>query len=695
MGSPGETPSGPASHLPWNLIPSFDPGVTDLQEYGRKLEFLAGIWPSEHLAQLAPRAALQCRGSAFHKVVRIPPEKLKTNSAEGVKLLVTTLGGVWGKTTLESRYEKFEQVIYATHQRSDESNDSYVARHEILFEDLQTNGASLEDVRAYILLRNSSLSADDKKRVLVESKGNLKYKNVLESIRMLGARFFQEVQGQTKASIKTKTYDINLACEQEDEGPMSEENIHFAGADPYFEISETVVDAFLAEGDDDAVILNQVEEALIDTLQNDQEMSTFMNTYMEARKRLSEKARSRGFWPVQGKGSWSSPGGKKGKGKSPMMRPRKPLALRIAESNCRPCGKRGHWRAECPSRPGATGSTSSKPPAASTLTTVVDDEVVEEDVFTMIDLPGDTVPIASDIQAGVVCMVTSRSQKDSQSNTIGPSGGALYQQVRSRLRQILPTMSWPRTSGTAHTNLMNPSNEPCPRESTETPNAIPTVTTPSHPGDSLKHPSPVTSSDRIMCDALFATSHSTGIVDLGASQSVMGQHQLSEFLESLPAQVRAQIREGPVNMIFRFGNNSTVPCHRAIYVPVGCFWIKIAIVESQTPFLISNNVCRSLGAVIDTGAQQIEFKRLGCVLPLNLSGKKLFTLDFHELVTRNIPTDQSRIKKPSAETVFHHSTQENNSQSHSHQHTQHTHGSELTHTIVPEPVVMPSQSFTQ
>ena len=183
--------SNPSSHLPWHLIPSFDPGETDLTEYSRRLEFLAGIWPQEQLSQLAPRAALQCKGSAIQKVVRIAPEKLKVPSVEGVKLLVTTLGGVWGKTTLENRFEKFEKAIFGLSQRQDESNESYVARHDILFEDLVTQGISFKDVRAYILLRNSALSAEDKKRVLVESKGELQYETVTSAIRMLGAKFFK------------------------------------------------------------------------------------------------------------------------------------------------------------------------------------------------------------------------------------------------------------------------------------------------------------------------------------------------------------------------------------------------------------------------------------------------------------------------------------------------------------------------
>ena len=204
------------SQLPWHLIPQFSPGETDLTEYSRRLEFLAGIWPADFLNQLAPRAALQCKGSAFQKVVRLKPESLKTNSLDGVKLLVTTLGGVWGKTTLEDKYEKFERAIYGVSQKGDETNESYMARHEILFEDLVSQGATLSDMRAYILLRNSALASEDKKRVVIEAQGNLKYDEVTKAIRMLGARFFQEVQGHQK-QVRTKTYDVNHVQEEDDQ----------------------------------------------------------------------------------------------------------------------------------------------------------------------------------------------------------------------------------------------------------------------------------------------------------------------------------------------------------------------------------------------------------------------------------------------------------------------------------------------
>lgn len=118
------------SHLPWNMIPAFKTGETDINEYPKKLEFLAGLWPQEHLALLAPRAAMLCEGSSFKKVMRIDTTKLKVNSIEGVKLLVTSLGEIWGKSKLEEKFERFERAIFSTTQRTDETHESYLARHD-------------------------------------------------------------------------------------------------------------------------------------------------------------------------------------------------------------------------------------------------------------------------------------------------------------------------------------------------------------------------------------------------------------------------------------------------------------------------------------------------------------------------------------------------------------------------------------
>jgi hypothetical protein len=85
-------------------------------------------------------------------------------------------------------------------------------------------------MRAYILLRNSTLTPDDKKRVIVEAQGNLKYDTVVSAIRMLGAKFFYEVQGQQK-NYKTKTYDVNYVQDFEEDCNYADESNYALAAD--------------------------------------------------------------------------------------------------------------------------------------------------------------------------------------------------------------------------------------------------------------------------------------------------------------------------------------------------------------------------------------------------------------------------------------------------------------------------------
>ena len=52
------------------------------------------------------------------------------------------------------------------------------------------------------------------------------------------------------------------------------------------------------EGDDDAIYVMDFENAAAEVLQNDEELAKAYTSYVEARRKLSEKFRPRGFWPV-------------------------------------------------------------------------------------------------------------------------------------------------------------------------------------------------------------------------------------------------------------------------------------------------------------------------------------------------------------------------------------------------------------
>ena len=466
------------------------------------------------------------------------------------------------------------------------------------------------------------------------------YADVTKAIKMLGSKFFQEVQGQGKMTQKTKTYEVNLVAEHEEEPVIGEEifNVTWESND----LSEGVIDQLIQEGDEDAFVVNQFEEALIDTIQNDNEMAAFMSTYVEARKRLLEKSKSRGFWPVKGPGKGA--GKAKGKQKPPFFRKRKPLAVRIAESERKLRHAIGHWKAERPQRfknsQSGMSSTDAKPQVAATLHVVedVDAEIDESDVIILeteqMGMHDDMQDIRAQIHECLVCSVKQELHLSKRRN--------YYAQVCNRMKQLVQNMthepSWRR-------NEKLVSVTPSCKKAGESPRLT----------EHDREPVTLASGKEHKIDeqhAMFVTSQASGVLDLGASQTVIGQQQVPEFLQSLPADVRDRVYETKAHMTFRFGNNSTVPCNRMMLVPIDKYWLKIAIVESQTPFLLSNNVCRCFGAVIDTEKEEIFFRKLQCTMPLTLSGKKLCTLNVADLVTLCPPRVTGKVTEPASEHAF-------------------------------------------
>ena len=157
-----------------------------------------------------------------------------------------------------------------------------------------------------MLLRNSGLTAEEKKKVIVDADGNLTYGKVIESLRLLGSKFFHEVQNGNKPSSRQKTYDVNFLQDEFDAEaiPENEEQGLMVQAD----FEESFIEQLHQEGDEDALIVSQFEDQILEVLQEDPSMASCFNTYVEARRKLSEKARFRGFWQPSG--------GKGGKGKS-------------------------------------------------------------------------------------------------------------------------------------------------------------------------------------------------------------------------------------------------------------------------------------------------------------------------------------------------------------------------------------------
>eukprot|EP00435_Cladocopium_sp_Y103_P046285 s45_g13.t1 len=606
----------PSSSLPWHQIPKFEPGVTDLRTYTRKLEFLRDLWPPEHIQHLAPRAALQVEGVAFQKIARLKADKLR--SADGVKYLVESLGGTWGRLDDEDRYDLFERALYTTKQYQDETNDSYLSRHDVAFDDLLSREVKLEEIRAYILLRQSSLAPEDRKKVIMDAGGKLEYDKAKKAIRLLGSRFFSDLQSGSRGVAKQKTYDINYTDEAED--------IHHAWVPQEPEMDEDAIhQVLLEEHDEDAHFVQDFEEQILLTCQDSQELAACFSTYQEARDRLREKARSRGFWPLWGKDANSKGrgGGKKGKAGGPwnnnssFAQRRKSLAERIANSNCRKCGQPGHWRRECPMNSAEKEKTNFTG-LAETQSTEVIEPILTQDVIDT--LPSDAIPIdVNDVQVGqnihglgecsllehfhwvdkgsdrgqvCHCLHVDGCGYGSFPNAVSGFNDVFITKLTSKLTTCCRNHFGPRTdAATASVST----SDPCP-----------TVSTGAEPESSFSFSG---------VDCLFNCEETTGeaIIDTGASRAVIGEQRLKGMLDSLPDHLRKlTYRARTPGVVFKFGNSSKLTSRFAILLPRSeKGWIRVEVVPGQTPFLISNSILRGLRGIVDVEDQVLRLKVSG------------------------------------------------------------------------------------
>ena len=486
-----------------SLLPSFDPATDNIKEYVDKVRFLKEICPGKDRGMLAPRLAMLCKGTAWAQVKNLDPKQL-TDPEKGVDALLKALS-TWEESAELKTYEKVELALYKTTPRSDESTMSYVNRLSVAFDEISK--MTIGEIKAFVLLRQSQLQAEDKRKVITMTNGILDAARIEQAMRSLNTSIISGVES------KKKIYPVNFAQQEETEPVQGAEEAFVST-----EAEETLVfDAFLSEVDEDALLVQQYEDALIETLQGDAEVSACLNTYLEARRRLSEKARVRGFWP-KGRGK-----GKKGFG----GKGRKPLAQRILESECRRCGKKGHWKAECPLRFQSSSSTPG-PTASANLATTAPDSSAWEDV--LFEMPADVTSLqANSCIMHVLCAEGSVS--DFSSGFLGVP--AAFSKKVLALEKI-------------------PARSQGPEQVSNPLSLVKSV---------VFQPE--------LDQAFFVSHGSLGVVDSGASQNVMGASQLPEFLAEIPSEVRSQVKEGPCHITFKFGNSSTSTCQRAIYVPLG------------------------------------------------------------------------------------------------------------------------------
>ena len=620
-GSEGTTMATSATSLVPNqlasLVPTYDPSKDDLEIYTQKVELLTTTWPSDKFGELATRLILGCSGTAFLKLQQ-HRDTVTVNDKKSVRKIIEILGGQWGQIPLERKYEAAERALYRCSQRSDETNDSFLARADVLWQELLIKDIKIEELQAYVTLRGSNLGPEDKKKVIMDcdsTDGKLSMKKVSNAVRMLGAGFFHEMTTGRRSS-KLKVYDqAVLMAEDEDH----DDGLFQAYGDEA-PMEEDLMESLAGDGDDDALLVMEFESAASELVQEDTELAAAFNSYTEARRRLSEKFKHRGFFPsTGGKGKNRFHKGGKGKGFKSGFNARKNLQQRILNSTCRICGRKGHWKAECPNRgDGAGGSTSSSNGGAagvnssftgSAITNVPEGLSLE---FLNLQEFGTTT-------IDEVCVHEELSF-------------CCFGENRRGLKIALEKV---RNSQKNHDKSSSCSS----------------ISLRSEVGSCRDHKVKCFEPDGILpefAESWVATAYSIqakGVLDSGATKTVIGSRLVDSLLKALDPEVRKQVTRSPCQVTFRFGNLSTLDAHHALVIPVGSLNLKVAIVPGSTPFLISNTLVRALKSVVDTHHQKLHSPFLKRPLNLELTERGLFLLDINELVKASSRVSSRSVKQ--------------------------------------------------
>ena len=476
-------------------------------------------------------------------------------------------------------------------RKVDESTMSYVNRLGVAFAEIG-DSVTVKDFHAFILLRQSNLSSDDKKKVLTMTGGKMEIKAIDQAMRSLATRVLSG-----PGDVKKKVYPVNFTEEENSEAVEGGETAWNVAHDD--EDDWDNFDYLVQQGDADALTVQTFENDLEDLFQSTPDLQAALVSYQEARQKLTERKKFRGFWPTRSFGGKGKNKGKKGS-KSFGGYGKSSLLDRIAKTHCKLCGEKGHWKAECPhkTKENANIAISSHVVDHSVtdlLSTHVPDVLVEEARLQCLDFDqAFCVEVFDELEYLFACHTT--PGRNSNVSWKESAISILSHRIEQRKRQT------------------NEIRTPCilPDSSDD-----------------------LSSNDRstafhVTVDGSFA------VLDTGASRSVIGSQLVPSLLKDLSAEIRAKVREVPSRVGFRFGNNEVLYSQYQVQIPL-CqnkgkrIWLIVEVVKGLTPFLLSIHAMKCLGAQIDLEKSQVYLRNLQRSIAIHENKNGLMSVRLQDL----------------------------------------------------------------
>ena len=445
-----------------------------------------------------------------------------------------------------------------------ESYQQFFARYEAATRKLKEQKLELPAaVRGFMLIRKLRLEPSQESMVLTATGGKLEYKEVYAAVRSV----FPEGKGPVKGQREVFQAEVEV---QEDAMPEEDE---------VQDVLEAIADTYQDSGD---------EEDAVECFE----------TYSEIRRKIQEKKKVRGFQTKPDAPAWKLSGTVQGR-----------IEQIKSRTRCRKCGRIGHWKRECPEmnrrhgggerhRGGVTETNKEITEVHSAEVAVLENDEKHDHVWQLFqERPEKDVSWTSSVDV----------QRDGFSDTHATGNQQRQQQDdhgNSGVKDVKPAV-------TVATKSESPTRGKGVRD---------------FPDGEIKEVyvcDGISRGEVLSADAgaesgepdLILASHA--VPDTACRRTLIGEYTLSMLGQHLKRQgCDVQKRKGKSE--FRFGNAGILVSREVAIIPA-CVGGKRLLIKASilpgsgqyTPLLLSKELLKQLGAVIDLEKDRVEFRRLG------------------------------------------------------------------------------------
>ncbi len=462
------------------------------------------------------------------------------------------------------------------------TSQSNLARYDAAVRRLRERKVELpKEVRGFMLIKKLRLENQQESMLLTYTTGNLEVEQVTKAVRSV----FPEGRGGTK----------------------SQKDI-FQAEDVESETSNRQTEAYVMEGENEIQEVMEViaEQHQMNDVEDDEEAVECFESYAEVRKKILEKKKlRRGFSPPStssrsGSGTWKLTGTVNGK-----------LEMLKSRTRCHICKQMGHWKRECPQKRGASSSGTmvdkNKKEAMMAEVLVVEESKEGQGVWQLFE------QVPKDVR-----------WQETQSDDVGNIGFADAHATGNRQRHDFEKPGDPGMNVKSHENMVMQPESP-------TPSVFPSrhfaIVEQDEVFESRVSEQEVLSADRGVVDSVKkeASDGNCAVIDSTCRRTLIGEYTLQHLEQHLLKHDLRTVRRVE-QCEFRFGNSGILVSKEAVLIPARVgdrkFLIKAAILPdggSWTPLLLSKELMKQLGTILDTVEDTAEFRRLGKTVKLRTS----------------------------------------------------------------------------